>query len=94
MEPYSNETIWYQWRKDGGEVGEETESGVMFIPSIKRTDAGNYTCRGSNIAGYSDSVFVTILVHCKYSFVVPTSSLAPIIMKTFNRRFLNIINYS
>ena len=64
MKPNKNETIWYQWRKDGEDVGEEKESGVLFIPSIKRTDAGNYTCRGRNVAGYSDSDPITITVHC------------------------------
>ena len=65
MTPNFNETIWYQWRKYGEDVGEETESGVLCIPSIKRTDAGNYTCRGRNVAGYSDSDPVTVVVHCK-----------------------------
>ena len=65
MTPNLNETIWYQWRKDGGNIEEETESGVLFIPSIKRTDAGNYICRGRNVAGYSDSDPLTIIVHCK-----------------------------
>ena len=42
--------------KDGENVGEETESGILFLPSIKRTDAGDYTCRGRNVAGCSDSI--------------------------------------
>ena len=66
--PNTNETIWYQWRKDRGDTGEETESGVLFIQSIKRTDAGSYTCRGRNVAGYSDSDPVTITVHCKFVY--------------------------
>ena len=65
MEPNSNETIWYQWRKEGGDVGEETEGGVLFISSVKKTDAGNYTCRGRNVAGQSDSHPVPIIVHCE-----------------------------
>ena len=65
MTPKLNETIWYQWRKDGKDVGEEKESGVLLIASIKRTDAGNYSCRGRNVAGYSDSYPVTISVHCE-----------------------------
>ena len=60
-----NETIWYHWKKDGGDVGKETESGDLFISSIKRTDAGSYTCRGRNVAGYSDSNPVAIIVHCE-----------------------------
>ena len=67
MNPNTNETIWYQWKKDGGDVGEETESGVLFIPSINRTDAGNYTCRGRNVAGYSNSDHVQVVVLCKCS---------------------------
>ena len=67
MNPNTNETIWYEWKKDGGDVGEETESGVLFIPSIKRTDAGNYTCRGRSVAGYSDSDNVQVVILCKYS---------------------------
>ena len=65
LQPNSNETIWYHWRKNGENVGEETESGVLFIPSIKRTDAGNYTCRGRNVACYSASDLVRVIVHCK-----------------------------
>ena len=64
MNPNINETIWYQWRKDEEDVGKETES-ILFISSTKRTDAGNYTCRGRNVAGYSDSDPVTITVHCE-----------------------------
>ena len=67
MNPNMNETIWYQWRKDGEDVGEEIESGVLFIPSIKRTDAGNYTCRGRNVAGYFDSDNVQVVILCKCS---------------------------
>ena len=44
---------------------EKRQSGVLFIPSIKRTDAGNYTCRGRNVAGYSASDLVRVIVHCK-----------------------------
>ena len=68
MNPNMNETIWYQWKKDREDVGEETESGVLFIPSIKRTDAGNYICRGRNVAGYSDSDPVTIIIHCEFVY--------------------------
>ena len=69
MSSNTNETIWYQWRKNGGDTGEETESGILFIPFINRTDAGTYTCRGRNVAGYSDSDPNTIIVHCKYVYV-------------------------
>ena len=61
----NNATVWYQWRKDGILIVEETKSFVLFIPFIQRTDAGNYTCRGRNVAGYADSVPVEIIVHCK-----------------------------
>ena len=73
MEPYSDETIWHQWRKDGEDVGEQTESGVLFIPSIKRTDAGDYRCRGRNVAGYSDSDPITIIVNCKFVYCNETT---------------------
>ena len=68
MNPNKNETIWYQWRKDGEDVGEETESGILFIHSISRNNAGNYTCRARNVANYSESNPSTLLVHCKYVF--------------------------
>ena len=74
MSPNTNETIWYQWRKDGGDIGDETANGVLLITSIKRTDAGNHTCRGRNVAGFSDSDPVKIVVHCKCS-ILKTSFL-------------------
>ena len=74
MNPNMNETIWYQWRKDGGDIEDETESGVLSITSIKRNDAGKYTCRGRNVAGYSDSDPVKIVVYCKCS-ILKTSFL-------------------
>ena len=69
MNPNANETILYQWRKNGGETGEETESGIFFIPFNNRNDAGTYTCRGRNVAGYSDSDPITIIVHCKSGYL-------------------------
>ena len=65
MNSNTNETIWYQWKKDGEDVGEETESGILYVASINRTDAGNYTCRGRNVAGYSDSDHVQVVVLCE-----------------------------
>ena len=50
MSSNTNETVWYQWRNDEGDVGEQTESGILFIPSIKQAYAGSYTCRGRNVA--------------------------------------------
>ena len=76
MNPNSNETIWYQWTKGEENVGDVTESGVFFIPSIKRTDVGNYTCRGRNVAGYSDSNPVTVVVHCKSALTQTVIMLA------------------
>ena len=64
MNQNTNETIWYQWRKNGEDIGKETKSGVLSLSPIKRTDAGNYTCRGRNVAGHSDSDLVTVVVHC------------------------------
>ena len=89
MNQNTNETIWYQWRKDGEDVGEETERGVFFIPSINRTDAGNYTCRGRNVAGYFDSDNVQVVVHCKCSI----QSLNNYFICTISEVLLNIIAF-
>ena len=64
MNQNTNETIWYRWRKNGEDIGEETKSGILFIHSIQRTNAGTYICRGRNVAGHSDSDPISIIVHC------------------------------
>ena len=58
-----NETISYRWIKDDEETVSETE--VLSFDSVNSTDAGNYSCRASNIAGHVDKSF-TLQVHCKY----------------------------
>ena len=66
LSPVRNETIWYQWSRGGIPISNDNVSGVLTIPSVNRTDAGNYTCRARNVAGSVTSNHVKLIVHCKY----------------------------
>ena len=57
-----NETINYRWIKDG--VQTVSQKGVLSFLSVRRTDAGRYSCRASNIAGHVDSQPFTLQVPC------------------------------
>ena len=60
-----NETITYRWIKD--DVGTVSQTGVLSLSSVSRNDAGNYSCRASNVAGHVNKSF-TLQVHCMLPF--------------------------
>ena len=54
-----------RWIRDGYVRASETNTTYFTFSSIKKTDAGFYTCRGNNSAGsVIKQVYVT--VNCKY----------------------------
>ena len=57
-----NETISYRWMKNG--VQTVSQKGVLSFLPVRRTDAGRFYCRASNIAGHVDSQPFTLQVHC------------------------------
>ena len=62
--PVTNVTVNYRWIKDG--VQTVSQTGNLSLPSVSRNDAGNYSCRASNVAGQGESQPLELQVHCKY----------------------------
>ena len=63
--PDSPETILYKWTKDGQDIDfNNRTTGSMEIKPVHRSDAGNYVCTVSNVAGKS-SAATNLTVYCK-----------------------------
>ena len=62
-------TITYSWtRQDGKPIrgSQDSSTGTLTISDVQSTDAGNYICTASNIAGETPSLPVYLEVYCKY----------------------------
>lgn len=62
--------ITYQWQKDGGDIGGETNSALTTIPSALATDSGSYTCAVTNGLGSVLSAVAVINVYTQPTVVV------------------------
>ena len=66
--PERNETITYSWtRQDGKPIrgSQDSSTGTLTISDLQSTDAGNYICTASNIAGNTPSLPLHLEVYCK-----------------------------
>ena len=61
--PYNPETILYTWTKNNKDIGfNNRTTGRMEINAVSTSDAGNYVCTVSNVAGTDQSdISITVI---------------------------------